>query len=153
MSDYIIVFLYVYILRMNTFTYTRYIIIYHESQGSSTNVKSTQLLVKLILIASKLSFNSHILSGYGWTFRMSVAQPPWHVNWNYLKYHLSSSISLAKTSNFKIFWRLVNNNWNKSRSMWKFRETKNIYNHKSIKGIKVTVHTVMELAYKVFDYA
>ena len=28
-----------------------------------------------------------------------------------------------------------------------------IFNHKSIKSIKINVHTVMEQAYKVFDYA
>ena len=28
-----------------------------------------------------------------------------------------------------------------------------IFTHKSIKSIKINVHTVMEQAYKVFDYA
>ena len=31
-------------------------------------------------------------------------------------------------------------------------ETKTVYNHKSVKGIKISVHTVIEQAYKVFDY-
>ena len=28
-----------------------------------------------------------------------------------------------------------------------------LYNHKSIRGITITAHTVIELAYKNFDYA
>ena len=32
-------------------------------------------------------------------------------------------------------------------------QKKCLYNHKSIKGIKITVHTVIKLAYKVFNYS
>ena len=33
------------------------------------------------------------------------------------------------------------------------RNKKCLYNHKSIKGIKITVHTVIELTYTVLNYA
>ena len=33
------------------------------------------------------------------------------------------------------------------------RDKKCLYNHKSIKGIKITVYTVIEPVYKVFDNA
>ena len=69
--------------------------------------------------------------------------------WSMLFVKWWSSVFMAKISNSKIFWRLVNNNWSKSRSVWKVRETKiYIYNHKSINGIKITVCTVTELHIK-----
>ena len=34
----------------------------------------------------------------------------------------------------------------------KSENKKCLYNHKSVKGIKINVHTVIEQAYKVFDY-
>ena len=58
-----------------------------------------------------------------------------------------SLVFVAKISNFNIFWKLLKNNWSKTRSIQTSQRNKKcLYNHKSVKGIKINIHTAIEQA-------
>ena len=62
----------------------------------------------------------------------------------------SELIFVAKISNFSVFWRLLKKIESRPGVYEKSDKQKNQI---SIKSIQINVHTVMEQAYKVFDYA
>ena len=75
----------------------------------------------------------------------------------------ASSVFLAKISNFLVYFedglKTTEGVYEKSRSIRKDqkhtesqRNKRCLYNDKSVKGIKINVHTVIEQAYKVLDY-
>ena len=95
------------------------------------------------------------------TWRLA-AQQPWLVNWNHLKHH--SEGPFLSTDDPRFLWLKYQilmyfedclKTIEVKSAVYESSEKQKIFifNHKSIKSIKINVHTVMEQAYKVFDYA